>query len=154
MLNACPFCEIVKGNAPVSVVYEDDIVLSLIPLHPVYPGACLVIPKQHIDHFTDIPDAVSAQIMIVAQHIGRKIMGVYQPLRIGMVVHGFNVAHAHLHVFPQYDSLDIMFKHYAHVKDGKVSFEPKDIPQPDRAVLDDMAESIRISTPVRQYHML
>ena len=104
----------------------------------------MVIPKQHIDHFTDIPDITAAQIMIVAQRIGRKIMDVYQPLRVGMAVHGFNVAHAHLHVFPQYDPLDIMFKHYAHVKDGDVSFEPKDIPQPDRAVLDAMAESIRI----------
>ena len=148
MTYSCPFCEIIHGNAPVSKVYEDDVVLALIPLHPVYPGACMVIPKQHIDHFTDIPDPIAAQIMVVAQRIGRKILEVYQPFKVGMAVHGFNVAHAHLHVFPQYDPLDIMFKHYAHVKDGEVSFEPKDIPPPDRKVLDEMAESIRISAPV------
>ena len=146
MTTSCPFCDIIHNNAPVSTVYEDDTVLALIPLHPVYPGACMVIPKQHIDHFTDIPDPIAAQVMIVAQHIGRKIMQVYQPFKVGMAVHGFNVAHAHLHVFPQYDPLDIMFKHYAHVKDGKVSFDPKDIPPPDRRVLDQMAQSLQINT--------
>ena len=150
MSESCPFCAIVHDNAPVSTVYEDDTVLALIPLHPVYPGACMVIPKAHIDHFTDIPDDTAAQIMIVAQHIGRKIMDVYQPLRIGMAIHGFNVPHAHLHVFPQYDPDDIMFKHYAHIKEGQVSFEPKDIPPPKRDVLDQMAESIRIDSITAQ----
>jgi histidine triad (HIT) family protein len=144
----CPFCSIVYDHAPVSTVYEDETILALIPLHPVYPGACMVIPKAHIDPFTEIPDDIAARIMIVAQHIGRKIMEVYHPLRVGMAIHGFNVAHAHLHVFPQYDELDIMFKHDAHVKDGEVSFEPKDIPPPDRETLDQMAASIRIDTIV------
>lgn len=148
MESGCPFCEIIHNNAPVSKVYEDEHVLALIPLHPVYPGACMVIPKEHIDHFTDVPDAIAAQMMIVAQHIGRKIMDTYQPLRIGMVVHGFNVAHAHLHVFPQYDPMDIMFKHYARIKNGQVSFDPKDIPPPERAILNEMARSIEIPSKV------
>ena len=28
-------------------------------LRPTAPGECLVIPKAHIDHFTDIPDDIS-----------------------------------------------------------------------------------------------
>lgn len=143
-MEPCPFCAIVNDNAPVSIVYEDEIVMALIPLHPFYPGACLVIPKRHIDPFTDLPDSIATQIMVVAQQIGRKIMEVYQPLRVGMVVHGFTVPHAHLHVFPQYDELDIMFKHYAYVKEGRVCFEPKAIPEPSRDDLDALAAQIRI----------
>lgn len=140
----CPFCAIAAGQAPVSKVYEDDAVMALIPLHPVYPGACLVIPKAHIDHFTDIPDPLVAQIMVVAQQVGRKIMEIYKPLRVGMLVHGFSVAHAHLHVVPQYNPLDIMHKHYAYCEDGEVQFGPKDLPELDRVELDKMAESIRL----------
>ncbi|MEM1003711.1 MAG: HIT family protein, partial [Bacteroidota bacterium] len=56
MIAACPFCEIVNGTGPVSLVYEDDLTMAFSPLHPMYPGACIVIPKEHIDHFTDLPD--------------------------------------------------------------------------------------------------
>lgn len=140
----CPFCAIVAGDAAVSKVYEDEDVLALIPLHPVYPGACLVIPKAHIDHFTDIPDGLAAQIMVVAQRVGRKIMKVYKPLRIGMLVHGFSVDHAHLHVVPQHDPLDIMHKHYPYIENGTVHFAEKDLPDLSREDLDTLAAAIRL----------
>ncbi|MEB3355712.1 MAG: HIT family protein [Synechococcales bacterium] len=140
----CPFCAIAHHQAPASIVYEDESLMAIIPIHPVYPGACLVIPRAHIDHFTDIPDPLAAQIMVVAQRIGRRIMEVYQPLRVGMVVHGFGVPHAHLHVLPQYDPLDIMHKHRAYVEDGKVRFHLKNIPELSRAELDEMAISLRL----------
>lgn len=144
MIDTCPFCAIAQGDAPVSTVYEDEAVMAFIPLHPVYPGACLVIPKAHIDHFTDIPDPLAAKVIITAQRVGRKIMAVYKPLRIGMLVHGFTVAHAHLHLIPQYGPLDIMHKHYAYCEDGNVKFGDKDIPTPSRQELDQMASTLKL----------
>lgn len=143
-MDSCPFCAIAQGDAPVSTVYENEAVMAFIPLHPVYPGACLVIPKAHIDHFTDIPDPLAAKVIIAAQQIGRKIMDVYKPLRIGMLVHGFTVAHAHLHLIPQYGPLDIMHKHYAYCEDGDVKFGDKDIPTPSRQELDQMASILKL----------
>ncbi|MEM1279911.1 MAG: HIT family protein [Cyanobacteria bacterium P01_H01_bin.152] len=141
---SCPFCAIVQKAAPASLVYKDEISLALIPLKPIYPGACIVIPKAHIDHFTDLPDDLAAHVMVVAQHIGRKIMVVYQPLKVGMVVHGFGVRHAHLNLIPQYDPLDITYKHLAHVEDGQVKFEEKSLPTPSRQELDQQAAVLRI----------
>lgn len=143
-MDNCPFCAIAQGIAPVSTVYEDEAVMAFIPLHPVYPGACLVIPKVHIDHFTDIPDPLAAKVMVAAQQVGRRIMAVYKPLRIGMLVHGFTVAHAHLHLIPQYGPLDIMHKHYAYCEGGEAKFGDKDIPTPSRQELDQMAASLRL----------
>lgn len=99
-MTSCPFCDIVHGTGPVSLVYEDDLTMAFIPLQPIYPGACIVIPKVHIDHFTDLPDELAVRIMVVSQRIGRKIMEVYQPLKVGMVVHGFGVRHAHMNLIP------------------------------------------------------
>lgn len=118
--------------------------MAIIPLQPVYEGACLVIPRAHIDHFTDIPDDLSADIMVIGQRVGRKIQQVYQPLRVGMVVHGFGVPHAHLHVLPQYHPLDIMHKHLAYVEDREVRFREKDRNEPTRAELDEMAAKLQI----------
>lgn len=143
-MEPCPFCDIVKGTGAVSLVYEDAWTMSFIPLQPIYPGSCIVIPKPHIDHFTDIPDDLSAKVMITAQKVGRRIREVYQPLRVGMVVHGFGVHHAHLNLIPQYDPLDITYKHLAYIENGRVEFGPKELPTPSREELDEMARSLRI----------
>ena len=143
-MEQCPFCEIVKGVGPVSTVYEDASTMCFIPLQPIYPGACIVIPKPHIDHFTDVPDALAAQVMVTAQRVGRRIRQVYQPLKVGMVVHGFGVHHAHLNLIPQYDPLDITYKHLAYIENGEIQFGPKPLPPPTRDELDAMARSLRL----------
>lgn len=144
-MTSCPFCDIIHHGAPASVVYEDDCAIAIIPLQPIYPGACIVIPKTHIDHFTDLPDAVAAHVMVVAQHIGRKIMAVYHPLKVGMVVHGFGVRHAHLNLIPQHDVLDITYKHLAHVnEDGTIQFTEKALPICTRQELDQQAQALQI----------
>ena len=49
--SSCVFCRIVAGESPASVVYEDERVLALMNIRPIHPGECMVIPKQHVDHF-------------------------------------------------------------------------------------------------------
>ncbi len=124
-MTSCPFCDIVNSTGPVILVYEDDLTLAFIPLQPIYPGACIVIPKVHIDHFTDLPDKLAARVMVVSQRIGRKIMEVYQPLKVGMVVHGFGVRHAHMNLIPQHDPLDITYKHLAYIENGESQIQRK-----------------------------
>ena len=143
-MTPCPFCDIVKGTGPASLVHEDELTIAFIPLQPIYPGACIVIPKKHIDHFTDLPDDLAAHVMIVSQRIGRKIMKIYQPLKVGMVVHGFGVRHAHLNQIPQYHPLDITYKHLAYIEAGEVKFSEKYLPHPTRAELDMLAEKLRL----------
>ena len=143
-MESCPFCDIVKGTGAVSLVCQDAWTMAFIPLQPIYPGACIVIPKAHIDHFTDVPDELAAKVMITAQRVGRRIMEVYKPLRIGMVVHGFGVHHAHLNLIPQHDPLDITYKHLAYIENGTVTFGEKHLPSPSREELDRLAESLRI----------
>lgn len=142
-MEPCPFCDIVKGVGPVSLVHQDTWTMAFIPLQPIYPGACIVIPKSHTDHFTDIPDELAARVMVTAQRVGRRIREVYQPLRVGMVVHGFGVHHAHLNLIPQYDPLDITYKHLAYSENGEIKFALKHLPTPSRAELDAMARSLR-----------
>lgn len=108
----CIFCKLIRGEFPVYTVYEDDNILALLDIQPVRPGHTLVIPKIHIDHFTDVPEDIAAEMMVVAQKLGRKMMDVLdpKPLRIGYMVMGFDVPHAHLHVVPMYEPHDVTAK--------------------------------------------
>lgn len=44
----CPFCEIVAGRAPATVVRSWPDALAIVPLGPVVEGHTLVIPKTHV----------------------------------------------------------------------------------------------------------
>ena len=136
---ACPFCEIVTGRGPASVIYQDDAVMAFMTLRPFAAGECTIIPREHIDHFTDVPDDVAQRIMGLAQRIGRRIRSVFSPQRVGMVVHGYGVPHAHLILVPQNGPFDITSAQYAYIEDGKVAFGMKHIPFTPRPTLDEHA---------------
>jgi histidine triad (HIT) family protein len=136
----CIFCEIVAGRLPASVIYEDEHVLSFMTIKATRPGECLVIPKSHIDHFTDITDDLTSQIMRVGQRIGRRMRDVFPCDRVGYVVHGYGVAHAHLIIVPQQDAHDIVSARHMTLTDGEVKFGDDHIPPTPRDVLDHHAK--------------
>jgi histidine triad (HIT) family protein len=70
-------------------------------LQPTAAGECLVIPNDHIDHFTDVPDSVASHIMRIAQRLGRRMREVFPLQRVGYLVHGYGVAHAHFIIVAQ-----------------------------------------------------
>jgi len=144
-MKSCVFCKIINKEIPASVIFEDDTIICILDIHPVNDGACMVIPKEHIDHFTDLPDELASHIMIAAQKIGRNIMKTLGPERVGYVVHGYGVAHAHFVIVPQNDANDITSRKIAKVEDGVVKFDHTLIPAAERAYLDNLARQLNIS---------
>lgn len=136
---SCVFCEIVAGRSPASIIYQNDSVMAFMTIRPTAPGECLVIPKAHVDHFTDVDDETAKQIIVVAQRIGRRLRTAFRPLRVGMVVHGFGVAHAHLLVVPQHGIHHITSDRYIRVENGQLVFSQSYVSAPDRATLDEHA---------------
>ncbi|HET8632738.1 MAG TPA: HIT family protein [Gemmatimonadales bacterium] len=132
----CIFCDIVAGRAPASFVHRDELVAAFMSLHPTAPGECLVIPNTHIDHFTDVPDALAAHIMTVAQRIGRRMRASFPLQRVGYLVHGYGVAHAHMVIIPQQGPHHVTSDRLAHVVNGQVVFDLSRIPIADRDTLD------------------
>ncbi|KZX61063.1 HIT family hydrolase [Alcanivorax sp. HI0033] len=143
-MSHCPFCQIIEGNLEASVIYEDDVCLAIVPLHAPYPESAVVFPKEHIDHFTDLPKDLANHVMGVGFEIGQKIMSMYSPGRVGMGVHGYGVAHAHFNVFPQNHPYDVVFRKMAYVKEGEVRFGFKNLPVPSREKMDEIAATLKI----------
>jgi histidine triad (HIT) family protein len=42
----CIFCQILDGNAPASLVHENDLVAAFMDIQPVNLGHLLVVPKR------------------------------------------------------------------------------------------------------------
>jgi len=138
----CVFCEIVARRAPASVIHEDDVLVAFMGIQPTAPGECLVIPKAHVDHFTDVPDEVAQRIIVAAQRIGRAMRAVFAPQRVGYLVHGYGVAHAHLILVPQHGPHHLTSDRFARIEDGRVVFDLASIPLADRATLDEQAHAL------------
>lgn len=53
LVDGCPFCAIIAGTAPATIVARSTVGLAIVPLHPVTDGHLLVIPLDHV------PDALA-----------------------------------------------------------------------------------------------
>ena len=136
---SCIFCRIVAREAEASVLYEDELVMAFMNIRPVNGGEFLVIPKGHVDHFCDLSDEVSCRIIVEAQRLSRNLRERLRPERVGLVVHGYGVAHAHLVVVPLHGPDDITSGKLARVEGGEIRFGVGHIPEAPRAELDRLA---------------
>ena len=94
------FTRIINGEIPCHKVYEDDDFIAFLDIHPLHDGHTLVIPKQQIDHIWDLPDDIYADLWVKSKLIATKLQLAIGTKRVGMVVEGFGVPHAHVHLIP------------------------------------------------------
>lgn len=97
------FSKIIAGDIPGRIVYQDDTVAAFLTIEPVAYGHTLIVPVEEIDKWTDIPSELWAHMNDVAQQIGRVIVDEFNAERAGYLIAGFEVPHAHIHVFPAND---------------------------------------------------
>jgi histidine triad (HIT) family protein len=94
------FTRIIEGDLPGTFVWRDNECVSFLSINPVRPGHALVVPRVEIDHWIDLDTVVLAHLMHVAQTIGEAQQHALEPTRIGMLIAGMEVPHAHIHVIP------------------------------------------------------
>ncbi len=99
-MNDCIFCKIVAGEIPAVQVYEDNLFLAFLDREPVNPGHLVVIPKAHVDDVFDINEPMYAELFACAKKIAPQLKKAMESRRVGLVVEGFGVAHAHVHLIP------------------------------------------------------
>ena len=94
------FTKIVKGEIPCNKVYEDELTLAFLDIHPVQPGHTLVIPKKQIEFVWDMDDENYQAVMATAKKVAQRLKEVIGKPFIGSEVVGVDVPHAHIHLIP------------------------------------------------------
>ncbi len=103
------FTRIINGEIPGTFVWRDDTVVAFLSINPLRPGHTLVVPRVEVDHWVDLDTTVAQHVMEVAQAVGRAQRVAFSPRRIGLLVVGDEVPHAHLHVVPIDLAFDLDF---------------------------------------------
>ena len=94
------FTKIIQGDIPCHKIAEDDQFFAFLDIRPMAPGHTLVIPKVEIDRFFDLDNDHLSHIMPFAKPIATAIEAVVPCDRVGLMVAGLEVPHAHLHLVP------------------------------------------------------
>ncbi|OKL50142.1 HIT family protein [Boudabousia marimammalium] len=94
------FEKIIAGEIPATFVWQDEICVAFMDVNPMAEGHCLVVPRDAVDHFFDVPFEQSAHLMMVAQKISKTADRVFDCTRVGLVIAGYGVPHTHLHLIP------------------------------------------------------
>ena len=126
---ATVFTRIIDGELPGRFVWRDPDVVAFLSINPLRTGHTLVVPRVEVDHWIDLDTATAQRCTAVARVIGRAQHRAFGSERVGLIVAGFEVPHAHLHVFPTDTMAEFDFARAAR--------------DPDPAVLDAAAEAIR-----------
>jgi histidine triad (HIT) family protein len=104
------FTRIIEGELPGRFVYRDDKCVAFLSIAPMNPGHTLVVPVEEVDHWVDLDPDLAAHLMQVAHRIGRAQMAAFSPTRIGLIIAGMEVPHAHIHLVPIDRESDLHFE--------------------------------------------
>ncbi|MEE2732680.1 MAG: HIT family protein [Pseudomonadota bacterium] len=106
-MSDCIFCSILKGEAPASVVYQDEDCIAFMDLFPMRPGHVLVIPRQHGVFIDELTPALRAHLVEVCHWVikaqkasGLPCDGNNVFLNDGPAANQ-HVPHVHFHVLPR-----------------------------------------------------
>jgi histidine triad (HIT) family protein len=100
----CRFCQIVSGDEPGHVVFEDERTLAFLDNRPLFPGHSLLVPRDHYETLGDLPDELvsplfeNARLLSVAVPKAMKKPGSF--VAMNNVV-SQSVPHLHVHVVPR-----------------------------------------------------
>jgi histidine triad (HIT) family protein len=106
---ASVFTKIIQGELPCFKIHEDELTLSILTIEPVALGHTLVITKQEINSWLDVPQEIYSRLHHNSQVIGRAILKATGCPRVGQIVAGFEVPHYHLHLIPAWSIPDLSF---------------------------------------------
>lgn len=124
------FAKIVSGEIPCHKVYEDDMTLAMMDVHPRNDGHVLVIPKVRPAEFAwDLDDDVYQAVMATAKKVALRLREVMPDPYVHLGVVGTDVPYTHIHLIPFTKTSDM----------GEQDFNA----EPDHQALAALAEKIR-----------
>ncbi len=123
------FTRILNREIPGRFVHEDEHCAAFLTIAPLRPGHTLVVPRQEIDHWLDLPPDLAAHLITTAQCVGRAIHRAFPSEKVGLVIVGLEVPHVHIHLSPIDAAGDLDFS--------------RQNEQTTPAELDEAAEKIR-----------
>jgi histidine triad (HIT) family protein len=108
MSNDCPFCGIVAGEIPGRIVFENDDVTAFLDANPLAPGHTLVVPNDHHERLSDLPEELAREVFAALHRLTPAIEAAADADGSNVAFNngpaaGQEVPHLHGHIIPRFD---------------------------------------------------
>jgi|SRR5208282_4561667 len=112
-MSECVFCQIIRKEAPASIVYEDAQLVAFLSNRPVNVGHTLVAPKKHYENIYEIPEEEAAYLFRIVKKIARAVKDATGIEGIRIVQNngkdaGQVIFHLHVHIIPMNPTSQIL----------------------------------------------
>ena len=107
------FSRIIAGEIPGTFVHRDDRCVAFMSINPLARGHVLVVPVAEIDHWIDASPDLISHMFDLTHRIGKAQKQVFDCERVGVIIAGYEVPHAHIHVIPTDNMGQLSFENAA-----------------------------------------
>lgn len=100
----CLFCKIAQKQIPSKIIYEDDIVIAFLDIHPTVNGHTLIIPKKHFEDFTELDQETLWHMKEIAEKLSHQLLTTLNKKGITLTMNykdAQEIKHVHLHLLPE-----------------------------------------------------
>lgn len=103
----CIFCDIISRNREGHFIYEDENHVAFLDKYPIDKGHTLVVPKQHYEKITDMPEEKVGILFSKIPKIAQAIMKTTGAVAFSLAQNNGRAAkqiipHVHVHIIPRY----------------------------------------------------
>ena len=102
------FTKIINNEIPAYKVAENDDFIAFLDIFPVVRGHTLVVPKKEVDYLFGLDDETYSGLLAFAKKVAVGIEKAIPCRRVGVLVLGLEVPHAHIHLIPFQSESDLL----------------------------------------------
>lgn len=100
----CKFCRLLAGDLLAYPVFEDAATFAFLDHRPLFPGHCLVIPRQHVATLPELPPELLAPLFATVRLLAQAVLEALAAEGSFVAVNNTvsqSVGHLHVHVVPR-----------------------------------------------------
>jgi histidine triad (HIT) family protein len=100
----CLFCAIAARRVPAEVVLDEPDVVAFLDHRPVFKGHTLVVPREHVVTFPELPARLLVPVMGAAQRVAQGVVDAFDAQGSWVSMNNIvsqAVPHLHVHVVPR-----------------------------------------------------
>jgi histidine triad (HIT) family protein len=126
------FSKIISGEIPCYKVAEDNKNIAFLDIRPIKRGHVLCVPKLEVDELFELPLDDYNSLMSFTRQVAQSLKRVVPCKRIGSMVLGMEVPHAHIHLVP------INSEHELSFSNSKATLSSEEMAALAKAISDDL----------------
>ena len=101
---SCLFCQVVAGAAPAHRVLDEVGAVAFLDVRPLFPGHCLLVPREHHETLGDLPEPLVGELFATARRLALAVEKAMDAEGSFVAMNNKvsqRVPHLHVHVVPR-----------------------------------------------------